>query len=562
MWELFGRWGRYVVTRPLVDPMTETNTYRPGDAAPTPPAAQPAGAPPASGGVLAAAIAGTLAAGAAIATGEFASGLSRRVPSLLVAIFDVLVDYSPAGVVAWSRETFGTHQKIVTITGITVVTLVLGAAFGVLGRRNRRIAVQAFVLFGLVGAWALARSPLAAVPLALVSAAVATAVGVTVLVLLLGTVAFTPSTVAFPERLTSTADRRRFLGLAAGAAFWGLFATGIGRTLRRNQSVERDRTVAANTLQNAGTLRPSTIDAATFDGAADGISPLVTPNDSFYRIDTAYRVPQVQVQDWTLTIKGMVDNELTFTFEDLAAMAELDEHVTLSCVSNEVGGKLVGTARWTGVSLPALLDLAGVHTGATQIVGRSVDDWTAGFPTEVAYDGRPAMVALTMNGDPLPVLHGFPARLVIPGLYGYVSATKWLKEIELTTWEDFDGYWIPRGWSKEGPIKTQSRIDVPRSGATVTAGPTPIAGVAWAGLRSVERVEVQVDDGPWQDAALSDELSQSSWRQWLVEWDASPGRHDIRVRATDGEGSTQVPERTAVAPNGATGHHTISVDVV
>jgi hypothetical protein len=230
-------------------------------------------------------------------------------------------------------------------------------------------------------------------------------------------------------------------------------------------------------------------------------------------------------------------------------------------VSNEVGGRLVGNARWSGVPLTDLLDLARPHAEASQIVGRSVDGWTAGFPTELATDGRPSMVAVAMNGEPLPVKHGFPARLIVPGLYGYVSATKWLAEVELTTWDAVEGYWIPRGWAREGPIKTQSRIDVPRRGTSVTAGPTPVAGVAWAPARGIDKVEVRVDDGPWQPARLSGALSANTWVQWLLTWDATPGRHRLEVRATDGTGETQTADVAPPAPSGATGYDTISVEV-
>ncbi|WP_420639113.1 molybdopterin-dependent oxidoreductase [Candidatus Poriferisocius sp.] len=290
-----------------------------------------------------------------------------------------------------------------------------------------------------------------------------------------------------------------------------------------------------------------------------GIAPLITPNEDFYLIDTALAYPQIDPEDWSLRVHGMVDREVEIGYEELLDLGLVQEDVTLSCVSNRVGGDLVGNATWVGVPLTTVLDLAGVRPEATQIVGRSVDRWTAGFPTEVARDGRVALVAVQMNGEPLPISHGFPARLVVAGLYGYVSATKWLSDIELTTWEGFNGYWIPRGWAKEGPIKTQSRIDVPRRDATIDPGPTPIAGVAWAPTRAIERVEVQVDDEPWVEAELSRETTVNSWRQWMVAWEATPGEHRIRVRATDGTGSTQTSEISNPAPDGATGWHTIQV---
>jgi hypothetical protein len=236
--------------------------------------------------------------------------------------------------------------------------------------------------------------------------------------------------------------------------------------------------------------------------------------------------------------------------------------VTLSCVSNEVGGTLVGNALWQGVPLSELLDEAGVQDGATQIASRSVDGWTCGFPTEAAYDGRTALVAIAMNDEPLPLRHGFPARLVVSGLYGYVSATKWLAEIELTTLDGFDGYWVPRGWSKLGPVKTQSRIDTPRHGTSLPLGETvPIAGVAWAPDTGIERVEVQIDDDDWVEAELGDSLGEDAWLQWLVRWTATDGRHVIRVRATDASGNTQTSEIAPPAPSGATGWHQIEVSV-
>ncbi len=302
--------------------------------------------------------------------------------------------------------------------------------------------------------------------------------------------------------------------------------------------------------------------AGYYDNTVNGISPIVTPNSDFYRIDTAIVVPSVDVNSWELSISGMVDRPYTMTFAELIDMGLVETPVTLSCVSNRVGGNLVDNAVWRGVPLSDVLNRAGVQRGATQIVGRSVDNWNSGFPTEYAFDGRVALVAVAMNGEPLPREHGFPVRLVIAGLYGYVSATKWLEEIRLTTWEGFDSYWVPRGWAKRGPIKTQSRIDVPRNSARVRAGRVAIAGVAWAPTKSVEGVQVQVGNGPWVNADLSNNMSVNSWRQWVYAWDARPGSYQIRCRATDGTGYTQTSEIRPPAPDGATGWHTIDVTVV
>ena len=287
------------------------------------------------------------------------------------------------------------------------------------------------------------------------------------------------------------------------------------------------------------------------------------PNDEFYLIDTALTTPQVDPANWSMTIRGMVDNEVTYTYDELLERAKTIAPVTLSCVSNQVGGDLVGNAVWQGVPLVDLLDEAGVQPGAPQIASRSVDGWNCGFPTEAAYDGRTALVAVGMNGEPLPLRHGFPARLVVSGLYGYVSATKWLKEIELTTIEDFNGYWIPRGWSKLGPVKTQSRIDTPRHTEQVAAGTeVPIAGVAWAPNSGITKVEVQVGDGPWMEATLGESLGPDAWVQWMVPWTAVAGRHVVQVRATDSTGVTQTEQPTPPAPNGASGWHRIGVEAV
>nr|MBA3287491.1 molybdopterin-dependent oxidoreductase [Acidimicrobiia bacterium] len=329
----------------------------------------------------------------------------------------------------------------------------------------------------------------------------------------------------------------------------------LGRRIRAADSVETARRSAVLPRPSRAATPPPT---QPFE--VDGLSPYVIPNADFYRIDTALTTPQVDADRWKLRLTGLVDRPLELDYEELLSLDSIEETVTIACVSNEVGGRLVGNAVWQGVPLAALLERAGVQATATQIVGRSVDGFTAGFPVDVV-NGRTALVAYAMNGEPLPADHGYPARLIVAGLYGYVSATKWLEEIELTTWEAFDGYWVPRGWSKEGPIKTASRIDVPRSGARLVAGPQPIAGVAWAPSRGIDLVEVQVDDGSWQRAELGRVASGNTWVQWRLEWEAEPGEHIIRVRATDGDGVTQTEETAAPAPNGASGWHSRQVRV-
>ncbi len=304
----------------------------------------------------------------------------------------------------------------------------------------------------------------------------------------------------------------------------------------------------------------------TLDDEVPGISPFITPispKNEFYRIDTALTVPQVDPDNWRLRITGLVDNPYELTYHDIRAMRLSDYVITLSCVSNRVGGNLVDNAVWTGVPLNVLLQRAGVQRGAQQLVGRSVDDFTAGFPTTAAYDGRNAILAIGMNNEPLPTRHGFPARIVVAGLYGYVSAVKWLEEIHLTTWDGFDGYWVPRGWSKRGPIKTQSRIDVPGRNADLKVGQmTSVAGIAWAPTRGIRRVEVKIGGEDWAPCRLGEAVGDESWVQWHREWTpATTGRHDIQVRATDGTGTTQGSYRIPSKPNGAEGHHTITVNV-
>jgi DMSO/TMAO reductase YedYZ molybdopterin-dependent catalytic subunit len=291
------------------------------------------------------------------------------------------------------------------------------------------------------------------------------------------------------------------------------------------------------------------------------LTPYVTRNRDFYLIDTALAVPQIDPATWRLRVHGRVRTPLTLSYEQLLARPLVERYVTLACVSNEVGGELVGNARWLGVPLKDLLDEVAPLDGADQVVSRSVDGFTAGTPTAALRDGRDALLAVGMNGEPLPVHHGFPVRMVVPGLYGYVSATKWLAELELTSFADFDAYWVRRGWARRASVKTQARIDTPQQGARPAPGRLVVAGVAWAQGRGVSRVEVRVDDGEWREARLAAAVSVDTWRQWTLPWDAAPGRHRLSVRATDNAGETQPEQERPPLPDGATGWHTVTVTV-
>jgi DMSO/TMAO reductase YedYZ molybdopterin-dependent catalytic subunit len=499
------------------------------------------------------ALSGALAAGLGLGVSELLAGLIAGVPSLVESLGNWVIDNVPQSVKEWAIATFGTADKPILLAGIILVTLVIGGSVGSFSRERLWRAVTVFLTFGVVAAAAAVVDPDVSLGVALIPAGAAVIAGLATLRMLYD--------IGEPRSESSTDTTRRNFLLGAGAVLGVAALAGtIGRVLIESAK----RAVAGRddvTLPSAADSLPPVPEGANFE--IEGLEEILVPNEDFYRIDTALSVPRIDLREWTLSLTGMVDRPYTIDFSDLLDMRMVERDVTLSCVSNQVGGGLVGNARWLGVPLTEILDRAGVQDGAEQIVGRSVDDFTVGFPMEAAYDGREALVAVGMNGEPLPFEHGFPARLVVAGLYGYVSATKWLSEIELTTWEGFDAYWVPRGWAKEAPIKTQSRIDTPAQSAQLTTGSQVVAGVAWAPTRGISKVEVELGAGqPWVEAELSKPLSENAWVQWRVDWDATTeGSHELRCRATDGEGSLQTEEVNPPAPNGATGWHTRRVFV-
>ncbi|MEM7141603.1 MAG: molybdopterin-dependent oxidoreductase [Actinomycetota bacterium] len=514
------------------------------------------------------ALAGVLAGVIALVFGELVEGVSDTIPGLVLGMGEWIVDVTPGSLVQENIENLGTRGKSWLLPGITITALLIAALLGDLSKRvSMKIGIVGFAAFGVLGGFTAARNPQSPAFASWFWALVAAGLGVATLVFLLSRL-YRPTRLAgvLEDPREKRATRRAFISWSAGAgavAVTGLAVAGRveGDSAAEVARGELDFTGLGDTPTTSSPLQ-APITPGSFD-EIEGIGSFITPNNTFYRIDTALSVPQVDPDSWSLSITGMVDNPYTLTFDEILAM-DLEEHViTLSCVSNEVGGGLVGTATWLGVPITQLLDRAGVQEGATQFVGRSVDDWTAGFPTEVLDDGRNALLAVAMNGEPLPIIHGFPARLVVAGLYGYVSAVKWIEEINLTGWDDFDGYWVPRGWSKLGPMKTMSRIDVPANRSEVPAGTTAVAGVAWSPPRGIERVEVEFNlDDVWHECEIAAPGNDETWVQWKYEWDAPPGQHVLRVRAVDGAGERQPIGPKAVAPDGAEGWHVHQVRVV
>ncbi|WP_258726346.1 molybdopterin-dependent oxidoreductase [Cellulomonas sp. NS3] len=549
-----------------------------------------------------AALAGLAAGAVTLGVAALAAGLVSASADPLVAVGATFVDATPAWLKDLAIAAFGTADKLALTVGSVVVLAGLAALAGVLAARRWAFGAALVVLLGAVGALAAASRPDAGL-LAPVPSLVGALAGLLVLRWLVGrlpgraaaagaaqgsartdpardaflvsragtgtaadTAAGTggpPPTgdtnrtaVADPVRSAGSADRRSFLRLTGALAVGGALAVVAGRTLGAGRrAVEAVR----ETLRLPVPTRAAALPAGV-DSGVPGVDPWVTRNSTFYRIDTALTVPRVDPATWSLRVHGLVEREVTLTFDELLDSDLVEAWVTLACVSNEVGGDLVGNARWLGLPVRELLERAGPLPDADMVLSTSADGFTASTPIEALTDDRDALLAVGMNGEPLPVEHGFPVRMVVPGLYGYVSATKWVVDLEVTRFADAEAYWTVRGWSERGPVKTQSRIEVPRHASQVTAGRVVVAGTAWAQHRGVEEVEVRVDEGPWERAKLAADGGIDTWRQWTYAWEATPGEHELQVRASDPDGpQTAVVAR--VVPDGATGHHTVRVRV-
>lgn len=523
--------------------------------------------------------AGLLAAAVALGIAQLVAGITGPRAAPVVAVGRAAIDVTPRPVTDFAISVFGSHDKTVLLTGIVVVLAVFAVAVGVLAVRRLAFGYGGLAVFTAIGLLAATTRPDAR-PVDVVPTVAGAAAGVIALRLLVpearsagrvppareegpvradgpGTTPPPPGTPAPVPVPVPNLGRRRFL--AGSALAVGTAAAGglIGNALAGRSAVASSRAQ----LRIPAPARAAPPLPAGTDLHIPGLSPFITPDGSFYRVDTAIVLPQVSPQSWRLRVHGMVDREVTLSLGDLLRRPLTEAWVTLCCVSNPVGGPYIGNAKWLGVPLASVLREAGIRAGADQLLCTSVDGFTCGSPVETAMDGRNALLAVAMNGAPLPVAHGFPVRMVVPGLYGYVSATKWVTDIKVTTFSAEPAYWVQQGWAAQGPVKTASRIDVPNGGTRLTAGRIPVAGVAWAQHRGIAAVQVRADGGAWQQARLAAVPGIDTWRQWLWDWDATPGTHTLQVRATDETGFTQPQQQESPFPNGAQGWHTVTVNV-
>lgn len=496
--------------------------------------------------------AGFVAAAVLFAGAHLLSAFFSASSSPLTAMGSAFIDMTPP----WLKDTviawFGTNDKLVLYLSLGVVAAVVAVFVGILARSSQASAIACIVALGIAMGWAVL-SRAESGPADVVPVVVGTVLSLLVLKWLVR-----KATVA-TEAAADDPTRRAFLRGSLLMVVAAGVAAGAGQALSATRNATKALRQALQLPAAKSPVKP--LDPGTQVDVA-GLEPFITPNEDFYRIDTALSVPRVDPAQWSLRVHGMVEHEFTMNFDELLAADLVESYLTLTCVSNPVGGPLVGTAKWLGYPLALLLERAGPTAGADMVFSTSSDGFTASTPLEVLTDGRMALLAVGMNGEPLPLQHGFPVRMVVPGLYGYVSATKWVVDIEVTRFADNVAYWSTRGWSDDGPIKLASRVDVPREQAKVPAGEVVMGGTAWAQTRGISKVQVQIDDGEWVDAELGAEASVDTWRQWRYLWEGAPGgNHSVTVRAVDGNGEVQTAEHAPPAPDGSSGWHRVDFTV-
>ncbi|MDE0545638.1 molybdopterin-dependent oxidoreductase [Microbacterium sp. C7(2022)] len=495
------------------------------------------------------AVAGVVSAAVFLAVAEILSLVFARDGSPILAVGGFVIDIVPQPFKEFAIETFAEYDKIALLVGLGLAVVIASALAGIVQFARPPLGLVAFTVAGVLsGAAVLTRAGatfISVIPT--VTATVSACVIVRLLVARLWTWAHSTTR---ENSQAGGVDRRAFVRLTALA---GLSAVIVGAGAR----VATVATSSIEAVRKALTLPTPTTTVTIPEGAqldVPGLSPLITSNADFYRVDTALTVPSIDPETWKLTIDGMVGERIELSFDDLVAMGVDEYAITLTCVSNEVGGDLLGNAIWLGIPLRKVLERAAPASDADMVLSRSVDGYTASTPlSALVDDDLDAILAIGMNGEPLPLEHGFPVRMVVPGLYGYVSATKWLTQLTVTTFAQDEAYWTPRGYSAQAPIKFSSRIDTPRPGTPINAGRVPVAGMAWAQTVGIDRVEVRIDDGDWQPATLSTPINKNTWVQWFIEWDATPGTHYLTVRAVNVNGDVQTEERAPIAPDGSSG---------
>ncbi|BBY56971.1 molybdopterin-dependent oxidoreductase [Mycolicibacterium sarraceniae] len=501
--------------------------------------------------------AGVAAAAVALGVVQLTAAFFSPAADARTAVGTAVINLTPGPVKEWAIQTFGTADKLFLSVAVIAVIGVLAATAAIWERSRVPVGTLAFLAAAVAGCAAVLTRPGAGI-VDIIPTLLGMASGVAVLRVLTGRIDANETPPPQDTEDAQVDSGRRLSLLTFGIGGLGLLSGIAGVVInRRLHSVSGDRESFA--LPSAPPASPVPADV-TPQGVQ--LPSFITPNGDFYRIDTALSVPQLARADFRLRIHGMVDREITYTFADLAKFEPITKTVTLTCVSNPVGGNLISNATWTGYRVADLLRDSGIHPDADMVLSTSIDGFTAGTPVEALTDARESMLAIGMNGVPLPVEHGYPARLVVPGLYGYVSATKWVVDLELTRFDRAQAYWTKLGWSERGPIKTESRIDVPRDGQKVAKGPVTFGGVAWAQNRGVKGVEVRIDDGPWQPARLGATYSNDTWRLWSFPWTATQGGfHTVTARATDNTGAVQTEDQAPPAPDGATGWPAVSFEV-
>ena len=506
------------------------------------------------------ALAGVLSVVAALGVAHLVAGLVQLPSSPYLAVGSAFIDLTPPWLKTFAIDQFGTNDKSALLTGMALVLVAFGAGIGLLALGDTRRGVGGVVGLGVVGLVAvLTRPDTTAVGVLSPLAAIAAGVGALLWLLGAARTSWPAAVERTPRGTVLPVSRRAFLvtstAVAAGA--------GVAAVLGRSAGSSVDVASAQALVGTVAPVSPLPAVPAGADFTTDGGLPFLTPNANFYRIDTALSVPRLNPADWSLRIHGMVDHEITLGFDELVARELVARRVTLTCVSYDLGSDLVGTADWTGVSLRDLLLEAGVHDGADQIFSTSVDGFTASTPVRTVMEpDRGAMLAVNMNGRPLPVEHGFPVRMLVPGLFGFVSATKWITDIELTTYEAKQAYWTPRGWSAHGPVKQASKIVSGSSVASGTGFTTTLTGAAWQQHTGITGVEVRLDGGAWQPARLGADGGRDAWRMWRADFTGvAAGEHTAQCRSTNADGMVQTATPAPTNPDGATGWHTARLSV-